>query len=511
MSAESRERTPPRLWIAMPLMSLAGGMGWGIRGQYGHETGAMMAGLLVGLAIAILFLARAKSLLAARAAAMFAIGISIGGSMTYGQTLGLAQDADLVGNWAALRWGLLGTTIIGGIWIGTGAAFLGMTISETRYKPVELASLLVAMLFLFFLGEWLINEPFDPAQGELPAIYFSAHWDWKPGVEIQPRHEVWGGLLLALVGLFCYVAFYRGDRLTRNLILWGILGGGLGFTGGESLQAFHAWNRDLFREGPWAEIDPLINWWNMMETTFGLVYGAILALGLWLNRHLMRPLETNKEEPVELAVGLEWMLLVVHVGAIVAWNFFSFDRFDDFADLAITMTIIPAVAVSAGRLWPFLTVLPIVAVPIVGRTLVRLSYEGDQLPVWLGWLAYVALPLSILIPAALLLAKRAQEPKSAGTFARWSLFLATATYFSLNLAFFEFPWPWEEWTRRTPNGLIYAFCTFWLFVAAIFCGRNPDKSKAAKPAKQDKTDQASSQANVARQAESQRQFKNRTN
>lgn len=505
MPPESREWTPPRLWIAMPLMSLAGGMGWGIRGQYGHETGAMMAGLLVGLVVAILFLAKARSLLAARAAAMFAIGISIGGSMTYGQTLGLAQDPDLVGNWAALRWGLLGTTIIGSIWIGFGAAFLGVTISEARYRPVELASLLCAMFFLFFLGEWLINEPFDPANGELPAVYFSAHWDWKPGVEITPRHEVWGGLFFALVGFFCYAAFYRQDRFTRNLILWGILGGGLGFTGGECLQAFHAWNREMFRQGDWAEIDPLINWWNMMETTFGLIYGGVLALGLWLNRHLIRAIQANKEEPVELAIGLEWMLVVVHVSAIVAWNFFSFDRFDDFADLAITMAIIPAVAVSAGRIWPFLVVLPIIAVPIVGRTLMRLSYEGDRLPIWLGWLAYVVLPLAILIPAALWLSKRAQEPKSAGTFARWSLFLATTTYFALNLAFFEFPWPWQPWTSRTPNGLIYFFCTLCLLTAAVFCGRNREKSKTPKP------DKSESAANQAKPMEPQRSPKARTN
>ncbi len=28
--------------------------------------------------------------------------------MTYGQTIGLTQDRELVGNWEALRWGMLG-------------------------------------------------------------------------------------------------------------------------------------------------------------------------------------------------------------------------------------------------------------------------------------------------------------------------------------------------------------------------------------------------------------------
>ena len=66
-------------------------MGWGIRGQYGHETGAMIAGVLVGFTLVLLFLPCATSLKAARAVALLAVGISFGGSMTYGQTVGLTH------------------------------------------------------------------------------------------------------------------------------------------------------------------------------------------------------------------------------------------------------------------------------------------------------------------------------------------------------------------------------------------------------------------------------------
>lgn len=45
---------PPR-WQAVLFPALAGAMGWGIRGQYGHETGAMIAGLLVSLTLALLW------------------------------------------------------------------------------------------------------------------------------------------------------------------------------------------------------------------------------------------------------------------------------------------------------------------------------------------------------------------------------------------------------------------------------------------------------------------------
>ena len=68
VDSEDRQ-SMPSLWIALVSAAAAGAMGWGIRGQYGHETGAMMAGVLVGLVVVHLFCPRALSLTAARAVA----------------------------------------------------------------------------------------------------------------------------------------------------------------------------------------------------------------------------------------------------------------------------------------------------------------------------------------------------------------------------------------------------------------------------------------------------------
>src|SRR5262245_20120611 len=89
---------------AVVLGAMAGGMGWGIRGQYGHETGAMIAGVLIGFVLVLLFIPRLSSLRGARAVALTAVGIAFGGSMTYGQTIGLTSNPLFVGNWPALRW-----------------------------------------------------------------------------------------------------------------------------------------------------------------------------------------------------------------------------------------------------------------------------------------------------------------------------------------------------------------------------------------------------------------------
>ena len=80
----------------MLLTAMAAGTGWGIRGQYGHETGAMIAGTLASLTLVMLFIPGAMSLTGARAAAMMATAIGVGGSMTYGQTVGLTHDHDVI-------------------------------------------------------------------------------------------------------------------------------------------------------------------------------------------------------------------------------------------------------------------------------------------------------------------------------------------------------------------------------------------------------------------------------
>lgn len=462
-----KDKEAPSLVLLVILAALAGGMAWGIRGQFGHETGAMMAGILVGLVFVLAFGRTWTSLFGARAVAMFALGVSVGGSMTYGQTIGLTQLPDLVGNVEALRWGLLGLFIKGGIWIGMAAAFLAIAMSRTPYRAVELALVLMVMLFLMFLGVELLNRPFDPAERQLPKIYFSASWHWQPDADIKPRPENWGGLLFALAGLYVYAGFLRGDRLVRWLTLWGIVGGGLGFAGGQCIQALHAWHPEVFHESWFAEWAPYVNWWNTMETTFGLVLGAVLAVGLWLNRRSIGPPDDfDAADTVELSIAGEWLLVAIHVAAVVAWNFGSFDHLDAFADLALTMVVIPAIAVWAGRLWPYLLTLPIVTLPIAGKTLRELCYDTSEVPLATGWLLYVAVPMAITTAAALLLAHRALK-SGAISFARWSLLITTWTFFTLNLAFFRYPWPWQEWTRRTPHALVYTVCAVALTLAAV--------------------------------------------
>jgi hypothetical protein len=453
-------------WVAMLFTALAGGMGWGIRGQYGHETGAMLAGLLVALVLVYLFGYHLSSLSAARAVALATVAIGFGGSMTYGQTLGLTQDAPLIGNMAALRWGLLGTFIKGSIWIGYFGLFLGLGLGGKKYTMVEMALALIVAIFLFYLGIYVLNEPFDPASKKLPSIYFSDHWHWEPGETLKPRREQWGGLLFALGWLIAYTGFIKKDLLARNMVLWGMLAGGLGFSLGQSVQAYHAWNVDWFQMGWLASIEPNINWWNMMEITFGAVFGCVLALGLWCNRH---HIATNRfDEPIELGFKTELGLMAIHIFALVTWNFMSFSTFDWFADRALTMGLIPLLAILGGRIWPYFVCLPITALPIAGKTLRQLAYRTDDISLLFGWFIYFMVPLALVTWFAIKLIQRPDKKLNGHFFSRRTLIISTIFYFVLNWAFFEFPWPWSDWTARTPSGIIFIICAAGLLLLTFY-------------------------------------------
>jgi len=231
--ARAESHTSVSWWQAVLFTAMAGGVGWGIRGQFGHELGAMIPGVLVSLTLVLLLCPRAASRQVVLAVAWGTVAMGFGGNMTYGQTLGLTQNAPVIGNWEALRWGLLGTTIKGAIWIGFAGLFLGMGLGGKRYRPLELLFLMIAAVSMYFLGMALLNAPFDPANKTLPSIYFSASWHWQPdatAAELEPRPECWGGLLAALALTIAYTGGWRKDALAHRLALWGLLGGGLGFT-----------------------------------------------------------------------------------------------------------------------------------------------------------------------------------------------------------------------------------------------------------------------------------------
>ena len=484
--------------IVVLMAGLAGAMGWGIRGQFGHETGAMIAGALVSLTILLGVRSKLSTVTLFRAAAMGTIAIGFGGSMTYGQTVGLTHDAPLVGNWEALRWGMIGLAIKGGLWIGFAGTFMGMGLGGKRYRVGEMLLVMLGLILCFVWGvEWL-NRPFDPANRLLPAIYFSDSWYWEPDANLKPRAEVWGGYFLGYLVLTLYLGFVRRDGVACTLGFWGLMGGGLGFPLGQSLQAWHAWNLTAIRAGGWGEWDKVMNWWNWMETTFGLVMGATLGLGVWLHRHRLKERADASAETMPLsimAIGLlvGHALLLVHseFGLLQAWeaNIPGLNWLARWYDQGLVLAIIPLLAVACSRWGSLGMVLPIVAIPIVGKSYREMVIKSQEVSPAIGGWTLVLIPMLLLTSVMLWIGWQSiggGKPLLMGSLgrsglrgSRWPLAMALAAnvlvYGWLNQAFFRNPWPWREWTARTPNGLFFTFCGICLLVFAWRQGvRNGD-------------------------------------
>lgn len=488
-SVSSADLMPPPqtnvpLAKAMLLTAMAGGMGWGIRGQYGHETGAMIAGVLVASVLVMLFASVYSTLHAARAIAWTTIAISFGGCMTYGQTVGLTHDTELIGNTQALRWGLLGLFIKGGIWIGFGGLALGMALGGKTYTPGELALAFGAIIFLMFIGIFMLNWPYAPDEGLLPKIYFSDHWDWEPDKELKPRREKWGGLLFALIGLWSYVRFFRKDALASRMAFWGILAGGCGFAGGQSIQAFHAWHPEWFRDGFLAQLNGYLNWWNIMETSFGLIFGALLALGLWVHRRHIATPEASSES-ISAPASLEVSLLTIYLLALTSWSFQNFSTLDNFADLAITMGMLPFLAVAAGRHWPLWMCLPVTLLPIAGKTLKHVVYDNKLVEEGMGWAFLLIVPMTLALVLSLFWADPKRLNNNGLAFSKSLLVINALTYYLLNFAFFHFPKPWlslhdwthmERWTSRSPNHIVFTVCLLGLVIGALVTRGNSPSS-----------------------------------
>jgi len=461
-------------WPTVICASLAGGMGWGIRGQYGHETGAMIAGALVCLVIGLTLCRNAGSLAVARAVALGTVAMGFGGSETYGQTIGLTKDADFVGNWGVLAWGMLGLAIKGGVWIGFCGLLLGMGLGGKRYRAIEMFCLMIGALFAYALGVYFLNMPHDLEARQLPRLYFSATWDLQPNkADLRPRVEVWGGIWFALLFVMAYAGALRKDGLAWRLGLWGIIGGALGFPIGQCIQAYHGWNVELFDEGLWK----IVNWWNFMETTFGLVMGALLGLGAWLHRKRIQPVEYEGE--LANFAPLEWGLVIVHCALLILSEFvIPFPIIGWAYDMGLVMGVIPLAAIVGGRWWPYLAILPVTLMPIVGKTVRNLAYENEEVSRLFGWSVYIVIPMALAIGLAIWYQRKGRAGQTGTAFARGALLFCTWIYFTLNFAFFNFPWPWETWTGRTPNAMVYVVCVVALTALALFWGKG-ERSRAA--------------------------------
>ncbi|MFM8394172.1 MAG: hypothetical protein ACKOB4_09640, partial [Acidobacteriota bacterium] len=337
------QTTPHRQAVILPLLSgLAMSLGWGIRGDYGHEAGAMLPGALVALAIVLTagredWLARAGTL-----AMLGAVGWAFGGQMSYGIVIGYTAASTL----ADVVYGYGSLFLIGALWggIGAGVLALGLTWKRERLEafvlPLVILYALWSILNLttivarlearwsFHDTDWvaaaaalLVGGLFYLRPGpkrEAARLMLALGGGWWVGFGLltlllglrmtPPRSDNWAGC----VGLFLALAIYlwrEGNRAALLLVLYGLLAGGLGFAVGDFVQMLGraGW-------GPIGQHEALqqLDYWKWMERLFGLIMGCGLGFGVCrLLRGELAPVETQPPARSLRGFALAVLLIVM--------------------------------------------------------------------------------------------------------------------------------------------------------------------------------------------------------
>ena len=373
--------------------AVAGCLGWGIRGVFGGPAGAMVPGALMGGTAGLLAwrgwdlpMGQWPVLPAAVGAAAF----SIGGVMTYGQTLGLVHGPTRSGTY---WWGLLGYFVKGALWFGTGAALLALTARGALSHPTHVLAMGALSVVAAAAGKHWLNGPMHPPRA-YPAVYFSRRaMDEDDGD--HPRTESWGGLLAGLSAVLLYGSLVLGIPGLWGLTLIGALAGGLGFAIGEAIQG---WGLNRAAGRAWAWVD----WWKVMEMTFGLIGG----IGIGVVVALAAPLEpVAAPEPWSLSVAA---IALCTWGALAVADGYGLTAAERWFSLPMVCGLLPLVGLSAA---------PQVAAPVLAGGAVLYLSALNTLLHWRGQprpRAYlVAQALAVAAAAGAIAAMASWQPRAA--------------------------------------------------------------------------------------------------
>jgi hypothetical protein len=289
-------------WQFLLLAGLSVSIGWGVRGQFGHEYGAALAGALGGMVVALLAGRPDWRRRISYFAALGAIGWAFGGGMSYMKTVAYSHSSDS----ATALYGFACLFVLGFIWAapgGTGIALPAYLDSEELTKMfAPLCAVLVAwyledaarpLLAGMFRGPLreFAGAGFNSivaiaavlaltavrrqtwGTGSSLIVYMALGW-WAGHLLLikllhldmnPPRGDSWAGCLGMVWGILLFCWRRRHAGIAFATLATGFLGG-IGFALGAAVK-ITAMSGGL-----------VTNWHSVMEQTQGLFHG--LAIGI---------------------------------------------------------------------------------------------------------------------------------------------------------------------------------------------------------------------------------------
>lgn len=222
------------------LAALSLSIGWGIRGNFGHEYGAMIPGALTAIAVCLLSGREDWQRRCVHFAMFGALGWGFGGSISYMQVISYTHS----GHAPSQLYGFLALFLIGFLWAGLGGAGTALPAVADRKRLTELFKPLIWILLLWTLLKF----------GEAPIAGYYKQAIWGGGTVDQSglRHQnpfYWfdSDWLQAFFALVALCLFDLTDRIVNRrfkplleipcLALLPVVGGLLGWLVQSTLHA----------------------------------------------------------------------------------------------------------------------------------------------------------------------------------------------------------------------------------------------------------------------------------
>ena len=299
---------PAERWRILLFVGLSLSIGWGIRGNFGHEWGAALPGALAGMAVVLLSQREDWHRRIAYFAMFGAIGWFFGGSMAYMIAIAYTHS----GHSPSVLYGFFCLFVIGFLWgaIGGGATALPAFLSRGRLAQfctplgvIFLAWWVEAMLEVRFIDS---NSAFSRHS---PLDWFDTNWvaallamlvvfvraairrklDWAERLilvlsagwwagfllltvllrlhMIPGRSDNWAGSIGMTVAFWIYLHRHRLHGVSLAALTTGMIGG-LGFAGATLFKLIEV------------KSGVATNWHSILEQTYGLINGFALAFAI---------------------------------------------------------------------------------------------------------------------------------------------------------------------------------------------------------------------------------------
>jgi hypothetical protein len=334
-------------------------LGWGIRGNFGHEYGAMIPGALAAMAAALLSGREDWWRRTAYFGLFGALGWSFGGSISYMHVIAYTHSGHL----PSQCYGFACLFVIGFLWAALGGAGTSLPACLDWDRLVSIFPPMLVVLLAWAIQNLVIPLVAGPLGGasrhESWLYWYDTSWlaalaalaagliwalirrrvEWGTslvlhvavgwwagfllvmfmvdglGIEFRmtpPRGDNWAGVLGMTAGALLFFLRHRLHAMVLAMLITGIVGG-LGFSAATFLKLVEIKYVPLVLSYLWEESAWQTNWHSILEQTYGLINGIGIALAIVpLARTLPRlsDLPQRKGSWAEM-VAVAFVLLVI--------------------------------------------------------------------------------------------------------------------------------------------------------------------------------------------------------